>query len=158
MDRLNEELRTQAIRNGLCAIWTTDWESDKTPQELIDMYKKGIDFSLLHDWPSNEFIKANFDRELLNRNLIFVDQEIDLMDAPSGVYVINGRCRGVISFSRWAAATVYIRHESDIVVLADGHAKVFVRLYDDAVADAMGLEDAVVKVYDRRNKQTDSET
>lgn len=152
MDRLNTKLRNQAVDLGLCAKWQEDWESDKSQQELIDMWKKGIDFSILHDYPSNDFIKANFDRTLLNKNLVFVDEHIDLKNAPSGIYVINGECSGTLWFNSWAAATVYVRHGSKITVIADDFAKVFVRLYDEADAEVVELDDAVVKVYDRRRR------
>lgn len=150
MDKLNAELRQQAVDFGLCAKWRGDWKSDKSQQELIDMWKKGIDFAIIHDYPSIDFIKANFDRKLLNRNLIFVDESIEIRNAPSGIYVINGECSGTLWFNSWAAATVYVRHNSNVRIIADDFAKVFVRLYDDAAADVIELDGAVIKVYDRR--------
>lgn len=150
MDKLNTELRQQAVDFGLCDKWRGDWKSDKNQQELIDMWKKGIDFAIIHDYPSIDFIKANFDRELLNRNLVFVDESIEIKNAPSGIYVINGECSGTLWFNSWAAATVYVRHNSNVRIIADDFAKVFVRLYDDASADVIELDGAVIKVYDRR--------
>lgn len=150
MDNLNEELRSEAIRNGLCERWQNEWNCDKDPQELIDMWKKGIDFALLHNYPSTDFIKSNFGRDLLNANLIFVDEHIDIKNAPSGIYVINGECSGTLWFNSWAAATVYVRHGSRITIEADNFAKVFVRLYDEADVEVKSDESAVVKVYDRR--------
>jgi hypothetical protein len=150
MDKLNTELRQQAVDFGLCDKWRGDWKSDKNQQELIDMWKKGIDFAIIHDYPSIDFIKANFDRKLLNRNLIFVDEPIEIKNAPSGIYVINGECSGTLWFNSWAAATVYVRHNSNVRIIADDFAKVFVRLYDDASADVIELDGAVIKVYDRR--------
>lgn len=151
MDRLNTELRQQAVDLGLCAKWQRGWTSDKDPQELVEMWKKGIDFALLHDYPSNDFIKSNFDRELLHRNLVYVDEHIDLKNAPNGIYVLNGECTGTLWFNSWAAATVYVRHSSQVTIIADDSAKVFVRLYDEADAEIMELDEAVIKVYDRRN-------
>lgn len=150
MDKLNTELRQQAVDFGLCDKWRGDWKSDKNQQELIDMWKKGIDFAIIHDYPSIDFIKANFDRGLLNRNLVFVDEPIEIKNAPSGIYVINGECSGTLWFNSWAAATVYVRHNSNVRIIADDFAKVFVRLYDDASADVIELDGAVIKVYDRR--------
>ena len=150
MDKLNTELRQQAVDFGLCDKWRGGWKSDKSQQELIDMWKKGIDFAIIHDYPSIDFIKANFDRKLLNRNLIFVDEPIEIKNAPSGIYVINGECSGTLWFNSWAAATVYVRHNSNVRIIADDFAKVFVRLYDDASADVIELDGAVIKVYDRR--------
>lgn len=149
MDNLSETLRQEARSLNLCDKWYNEW-GDCDQQELIDKYVRGIDFCIEHQYPSNEFIKANFDRELLHTNLIFVDEHIDLKDAPSGIYILNGECDGTLWFNSWAAATVYVRHGSTVSIIADDFAKVFVRLYDEADAEVVELEDAVVKVYDRR--------
>lgn len=151
MENLSDILKREALERNLCAKWTEEWADNSDRQALIDKFKKGIDFILKNkDWPSTGFIKANFDRDLLHNNLVFVDEHIDIKDARSGIYVINGECSGTLWFSSWAAATVYVRHNSKITVIADDFAKVFVRLYDDADVDSVKLESAVVKVYDRR--------
>lgn len=150
MDKLNTELRAEAIRNGLCAQWQADWADDKTPQELIEMYKKGIDFGIAYQYPSNEYIKANFDRDLLNYNLVFIDEDINLDNAPSGVYVLNGECSGTIRLAPWAVATLYLRHDTNVSIEAGDFARVFVRLYNNADATVNVCESAIVKVYDRR--------
>ena len=150
MDKLNEELRSEAVKKGLCAKWQSDWVDNKTPQELIEMYKRGIDFGIANQYPSNEYIKANFDRELLNRNLVFVDEDIDLTDAPSGVYILNGECSGTIHIAPWSVATLYLRHYSNVQIEAGDFARVFIRLYDNSDATVSAAENAIIKVYDRR--------
>lgn len=149
MNNLSETLKQQAVDLGLCRPWTEAW-GDCDQQELIDKYKKGIDFCIDKQYPSNEFIKANFDRALLNENLIFVDEHIRLDDAPSGIYILNGECSGSIRFAPWTAATVYVRHTSNVRIIAGDFAKVFVRLYDGAEVETEAEESAVVKVYDRK--------
>lgn len=147
MNKLNSDLRDRAVSLGLCAKWQRMWETDKTPQELIDMWKRGIDFGLEHDYPSTEFIKANFAPTLLHENLIFVDEYINIGNAPNGVYIINGECSGTLRFRDWAVATVYVRHTSSVSIIAEDCAKVFVRIYDDADASVCEVGDAVVKVH-----------
>lgn len=149
MNNLSETLKQQAVDLGLCRPWTEAW-GDCDQQELIDKYKKGIDFCIDKQYPSNEFIKTNFDRALLNANLIFVDEHIRLDDAPSGIYILNGECSGTIRFAPWTAATVYVRHTSNVRIIAGDFAKVFVRLYDEAEVETEAEESAVVRVYDRR--------
>ena len=149
MNNLSETLKQQAVDLGLCRPWTEAW-GDCDQQELIDKYKKGIDFCIDKQYPSNERIKANFDRALLNANLIFVDEHIRLDDAPSGIYILNGECSGSIRFAPWTAATVYVRHTSNVRIIAGDFAKVFVRLYDEAEVKTEAEESAVVRVYDRR--------
>lgn len=150
MDNLSDILKKEAIERDLCAQWTAEWADNSDQQTLIDKYKKGIDFCLDRDWPSNDFIKANFERDLLNANLIFVDEYVDMDMAPSGIYILNGGCSGRIRLAPWAAATFYLRHNSKITIVADDFAKVFVRLYDEADVEVDSDESAVVKVYDRR--------
>lgn len=149
MNNLSETLKQQAVDLGLCRPWTEAW-GDCDQQELIDKYKKGIDFCIDKQYPSNEFIKANFDRALLNANLIFVDEHLDFDMMPSGIYILNGECSGSIRFAPWTAATVYVRHKSNVTIIADDFAKVFVRVYDEADAEVVELDEAVIKMYDRR--------
>lgn len=151
MENLSEILKHEAIGRALCAKWTAEWADDSDQQTLIDKYVRGIDFIIKQgEWPTNEFIKANFDRELLHDNLIFVDEDIELEYAPSGIYVLNGDCSGIIRFGQWAAATIYVRHGSKIRIEADRFSKIFVKLYDNAEVECDCDESAVVKVYDRR--------
>lgn len=149
MNDLSETLKQQAVDLGLCKSWTESW-GDCDQQELIEKFKRGIDFCLDRDWPSNDFIKSSFDRGLLNANLIFVDEYLDFDMMPSGIYVINGECSGRIRFAPWTAVTVYVRHTSNVRIIADDFAKVFVRLYDEAEVVVDSDESAVVKIYDRR--------
>lgn len=152
MNNLSETLKQQARSLGLCDEWFGEWAENSSQQELIDKYVKGIDFAIKHQYPSNDFIKENFDHELLNKNLIFVDEFINEENAPSGIYIINGECSGSIRVSPWAVATIYVRHTSSINIVASDFAKVFVRLYDNAEVETSTSDGAVVKVCDRRSK------
>ena len=151
MENLSEILKREAVERSLCTKWTAEWADNSDQQTLIDKYKRGIDFIIKQgEWPTNEFIKTNFDRDLLNSNLIFVDEYVDMDMAPSGIYVFNGECSGRIRLAPWTAATVYIRHRSKMNIVADDFAKVFVRLYGEADVEVDSDESAVVKIYDRR--------
>lgn len=151
MDNLSDTLKQQAVSLGLCNPRTEAWADNSDQQTLIDKYKRGIDFIIKQgEWPSSDFIKANFDRDLLNANLIFVDEYVDMDMAPSGIYILNGECSGRIRLAPWTAATIYLRHNSKITIVAEDFAKVFVRLYDEADVEVDSDESVVVKVYDRR--------
>ena len=54
MNRLNSELRGHAVSYGLCTQWQGDWQNNKSQQELIGMYIRGIDFCIEHDYPTVE--------------------------------------------------------------------------------------------------------
>lgn len=148
MNELNKQLKASAVGYGLCAQWQGDWNCDKSKQELIDMYKRGLDFAIEHDYPSLEFIKDNFNDEILNSNLIFIDSEIDI-DGKSGIYIINGSCSGIINLHTFNTATIYVRHNSNITIAANGVSKVFVKLYDNAVVNIIQEQASRVYVYKR---------
>lgn len=150
MDNLSDILKREAVELGLCAQWTTEWADGSDQQTLIDKFKRGIDFCLERGWPTPEFIKDNFDRELLNANLIFVDEYLDFDMMPSGIYIINGECSGTIRFAPWVAATVYVRHTSNVRIIAEDFAKVFIRVYDGAEVDVSQQGGAIAMVYDKR--------
>ena len=94
------------------------------------MYIRGIDFCIEHDYPTVEYIKGNFDRSLLHQNHIFVDEPVTGGD--NGVYVLNGKCSGKFSFSKFTAATLHLRHDSELALEVEDCAKVFVSVYDRA--------------------------
>ena len=60
MNRLNSELRGHAVSYGLCTQWQGDWQNNKSQQELIGMYIRGIDFCIEHDYPTVVNVQANF--------------------------------------------------------------------------------------------------
>ena len=150
MENLSETMKAEGISLGMCEDGIKGWHADSSQQELIDKFKEYIDFCQRHDWPSCDFIKANFDRDLLHKNLIFVDEHIDLDNAPSGVYIVNGECSGTIRVAPWSVATLYLRHDTNVQIEAGDFARVFIRLYDNSDATVSAAENAIVKVYDRR--------
>lgn len=150
MDNVNEILKSEAINLGLCRKWQREWNIDSTQQELIDKYKRGIDFCIEKNYPSNEFIKRNFSADMLAENLIFIDEHLDMQHAPSGIYILNGSCHGTITFDEWSAATLFVRHETNVKVVVPPFSKVFVRVYDNAEVETICSEDSFCRVLDRR--------
>lgn len=148
MNNLSKTLRHQAETLNACKKGLRNFP--ETEKGMIERWKENIDFAIENDFPTIEVMKEGFDRSLLHENLVYVDEDIYLEDAPSGVYVINGNCRGTLRFRDWNVATIYLRHNSEINIIAEGESKVFVKQYDGSAVAICELEEAVVGVYDRR--------
>lgn len=146
MDKLNIELKKQAIAYGLCEKWTNDWSENRSKQELIDMWLRGLDFSIENDYPTNEFIKEHFEPELLKENHIFVDSPFHGVNLDKKV-VVCGKSDGVLEFDKYATCDVYVRHESHAHVQASGCSKVFINLYDGANITIKQMDMAKVYIY-----------
>lgn len=143
---LSSTLKNQAVSSGLCEQWTNEWRNEETQQTLIEKYKRGLDFCIERNWPDISFIEDNFDKKLLADNLIYNNDEIQIDNAPDGVWILNGCCTGNIFFRGYAAATVYIRHDSNVNIFAMDSSVVFVRVMDNSFVGAESYDASKMKI------------
>lgn len=143
---LNNSLRNLARSLGLCDQWFGEWKENESQDELVKKYKRGIDFAIKNEYPSNDFIKNNFDKDILHEHHVYVDESIPVK-GESGVWVMNGQCDGVILFDEWSAATLYVRHNSKLKVVCAGHSKVFISVFDQSEVEVYSMENSCVYVY-----------
>ena len=151
---LSIALREMACKQPtpLCTEWTEQWKDNSNIDVLLDKYISGLDFCIKNDYPPLDFCRENFDKEDLHRHNIYLDDEIDIKNANSGTWVFIGDCEGTIRFKDFSVGTIYIRHTSNINVVCEDMAKVFVSLYDDGNAELDPMDYSVAKLYDRRKK------
>lgn len=149
MNQLNRQLKDQAVSLGLCRQWQGEWDEDRTDTQLIEMFKRGQDFAIQHDYPSLDFIRDNFPQPILEANGIFVDAVAE-KDLLNGTYVFLGECDMTLRFPRWTAAVLWLRHDSRATIVADEFCKIQVRLYDRSEVEVSQSDDARVRVFDRR--------
>ena len=140
---LNSTLRSQARELGLCDEWYKNWKKKESMQKLIEKYLKGIDFCIKHDYPSLDFTRENFPKDILNTNGIFLDNEVDATNIQKAVLL--GDSRGSLSYSGQISGDIYIRHHSDVVIQAKEGAKLFVEIYDQC--NVMVTADEYSKVF-----------
>lgn len=129
---VSEELKTKAVKFGLCTQWQNDW-GVPTKEQLVEKYIKGLDFCIEHDYPSVAYMKRNFDG-IMQKMGVFADDTIaEHINTPRRrTIVVNGRSGGKIECKEYAVVAVYIRHSSKIEIVACDHANVMVLVYDSA--------------------------
>ena len=144
----SDMLREQAVNLGLCEEWQNEWIGKLKDNELIARYKKGIDFSIQHDWPSVDYIKQNFKSVDLQKNGIYCDEHV--VDAPlpkDGVMVFLGYCTGRIEIGGYDVATIYVRHKCSLDIRVKRFARVRICLYDKARVSVIGGSASDTYVY-----------
>lgn len=142
---LGKKLKSQAEMLGACEQGLENLEK-LNEQELINRYIHFIDFCIESNYPTNEFIKENFDKKLLEHNNIYVDAGIERRNART-VVVVQGKSKGLLTYDSWTTADVYVRHDSEVTIDCSRMSKVFINVYDNAKVKAIQRDGASVYVY-----------
>lgn len=123
---LNNELRTQAINNGLCAMWQKEWKNDWDLDKMVSQFYRGIDFFLDKRFVSDAFIKDNFEKDFLRKNGILVDDTYSLLNPSKAILIGNSQSN--IRYNNYKVSTIYIIDNSKAKIIAKGHSAVIVHL------------------------------
>lgn len=142
---IGKQLKSQAESLGACEKGLNGLDK-LNEQELINRYVHFIDFAIENNFPSNDFIKENFDKSLLEHNNIYVDAEFERRNARQ-VVVIQGESKGVLLFDGMTTSDVYIRHDSEVTIDCSRLSKIFISVYDNAKIHVTQRDGASVYVY-----------
>lgn len=154
LEELNRILREKAVGAGLCEEWQSKiWNRNLSIQELLYIYKKGIDFSIKNKWFSYDFIKKSIPVKELHKSNIYLDEEVDLECSEGGYYVFVGNCNGTLVIDGMVAATVYVLDNSNVSVKASGGARVFVSYHDESMGACLSDRQSTIKKYLRQKKE-----
>lgn len=127
--KLAKELAREARRRGICKEWYIMLKSLTSKQDMLDMYIRGIDFCLQHDYPGNSYIRANFKGKMENHG-IFLDDNFSIINSRTCVAL--GSCRGEVRHSGYSVGQVFIRHTSSLELIATDDSFVMVDIFDGA--------------------------
>lgn len=121
-------------------MWRCRWNRD----ELIQKFKEGIDFCIKNEYPTNEFIKENFTKDILRRHCVLVDDQYSLLNER--MCVLQGKSVSNIRFNGWNPGTVYVRHQSHANITARNMSFVIVHIFDSATVECTAEDKASVVV------------
>ena len=58
MNEVTKQLAKAAQANGICTPWLNELKTLENKDALVDMYIRGLDFCLEHDYPSGDISRA----------------------------------------------------------------------------------------------------
>lgn len=164
-----QEIHALAKAAGACPEGVQAILDRGKPEELIQLYKKKIDFCMEQNFPSNEYLSEHFDSDLLAGNGILLNRTAKLEN--SDFVVLLGGSEVEMTVDQYTVSQVHVKHaskaklsiegnafvvidcfdNSQLVVDAFGAAKVRINVYGDAQVTANDFDSAVIKI-DRKNK------
>lgn len=140
---LTKELARQARKHGICEQWLSELKTLNDKRELVAMYLRGIDFCLRNNYPSNEFIKANFG-DICPEMGVYVDRCIDVANVRPCVCL--GVTFGKYTIDNYCAGEIYVKHNTHIDIIAKGNAFLMVNLFENAVVNIYANDHAKICV------------
>lgn len=139
-------LRNMARSSGLCDEWFKQWRDDLSDDDLLNLYVRGIDFSIDKEWIANDVAKNLFDKQTLNKHGIYIDDdEVSGMNFPN--VILNGNCNGNISYDKFSVGNIYVRHDSKIKITVSDFARCFIETYDNSSTEVVNYSNNKVFVY-----------
>ena len=140
---LSIKLKEDARKLGLCDKWYNEWKENTNKDELIDKFKRGLDFCIKHRWPSKSFITQNFQQDFLRHHGILVDdtRSYPVRDENRRLiyikeYVLLGKSHATIRYTfRPHMCNVWACDKSTVKVDVKYGAYALVHLFDNATAD-----------------------
>lgn len=124
-----EQLKQDGIEKGLCCLWQMKLKSGLSVAELSDLYIRGIDFCVSEDYPTLDFIRANFKGKCEPYG-IYIDDEVSGVNNLKDV-VLNGDCKAMLEYDGFAVSNVYVRHNSQASVNVSENALVTIDAFDN---------------------------
>lgn len=148
---LSEDMREKARMAGLCDEWYNNWGENPNVDELLEKYKRGIDFVIDKGFPTDDDLVKNATHSELERNGLFVNVQKSI-DAQNGVYVVCGCAVVNFKISGFQCVTIYVKGNARVNVKAEAGSRVFVRLYEGGIADMQAEHDAKCFLYKYSDK------
>jgi len=143
MSKVSIQLAWQASNIGICNEWLQELKSTEDIDKMLDMYLKGIDFCLSNDFPTNDYIQKTFKGKMEHKG-IHLDENLVVQNESK--VVVLGMCTGLVHVFDYNVSEVFIKHNSDITIIAEGNAFVMVDIFDDAKLKVVTNDNAKVCV------------
>ncbi len=141
---IGKEIARQAEHFDICKEWKGDLMTTKDKERLIEMYLKGIDFCIAHDFPPLDFIRKNF-AGVMELHCIYVDSYFTLFQ-PKKVVAL-GKSTGKVDIGGYGTCEVFARHNAKVLIQASDNAFVMVNVYDNAAVEVQARDKSKVCIH-----------
>lgn len=130
MNKLNDYLKSHAIRHGLCAKWQHEWNDNWSHRKLIGKFFDGIDFCIKNNYPDADFVKRSFDRDLLRECGVFMDDTFSAVNLQRAT--AWGDSNVTLRYNALNSGHVWVKDNSSLTVHSHNFSFVVVHLFGKA--------------------------
>lgn len=145
LQQLRKELAAEAKAAGICQEWLEKIKAAPSREYLITLFVKGLDFGILHDFPS-DCLAAEFD-DIAPHYGIFVNRDGTWPATNKKRVIARDAVVTPATFDGFSVAEVYALHGSGVEVNASGYAIVAITVENGAQVVAKATDNAQVKIF-----------
>ncbi len=127
--KLSKELAKKAKLFNICQEWHDELKTLEDKRAMIQMYLKGIDFCLANDYPSNDYIRQNFN-DVINEMGIYLDDKFSVENPTK--CVLLGNANGLVNITDFTVSELFAKNDSTLTVNASGNSFVMIDVFDTA--------------------------
>lgn len=144
MNDLNKDLKSQAVALGLCKEWQKSWGKDWSREKMVERMYKGLDFCLIHHYPSNDYILKHFDQEFRRKSNVYVNDKYSVCNPKQSL--VLGSSEITFRYNAWYNGSIHVRDNSSAKIFARNKSFVIVHLYEKAYIEAEQQDKATIVI------------
>lgn len=144
MNDLNKDLKSQAVALGLCKEWQKSWEKDWSREKMVERMYKGLDFCIIHHYPSNDYILKHFDQEFRRKSNVYVNDKYSVCNPKQSL--VLGSSEITFRYNAWYNGSIHVRDNSSAKIFARNKSFVIVHLYEKAYIEAEQQDKATIVI------------
>ena len=145
LKQLRKELGEEARKAGICQEWLEKILTAPSREYLLRLFIKGLDFSILHDFPSNR-LAAEFN-DIAPHFGIFVNREGTWQATNKKRVIARDAVVMPATFEGFSVGEVYALHGGRVNVNASGFAMLAITVEDGAHVVVTATDNAQVKIF-----------
>lgn len=124
-----QQLKQDGISKNMCRNGQIEFEKCLNIKQLSALFFKDIDFCIGHDFPTLDFFRNNF-KGLCEPYGIYIDDNVEINNQRN--IALNGNCSALLEYDVCGVYQVYIRHTSQVSIVADAYTHIVIDIFDDA--------------------------
>jgi len=142
----NKKLAEYALIYNACKPALKKILESKSEVELIELYKKNIDFCLNENFPDLEYLKT-VDQDVLGKEGIFYKG--DVISRNAGFLVLLGTSIAEVDVDGYEVSQIFVKHKAVATIDITGNAYVVIDCFDDSCTEvvASGGSKVLINVY-----------
>jgi hypothetical protein len=143
MQQLNKYIISKAKEAGICEDGALALARAADIDEMLTIYRRGIDFCLSANFPIIEDLIL-LGGDTLSAHGIWIDQTMMVKGAE--FTVLLGRCVGNLQYQGYTVSELYVKHQSTAKVTISGNAFLVIDCFDDTSLQLAAYGDSKVLV------------